>query len=65
MPPAAARSEPAAGGDAVGQEMRSDVLLWTCPEMYVYQIPPLKSESGAPPAPPAPPASHPSRRRTG
>ena len=24
----------------------TEVLLWTCQEMYVYQIPPLKNESG-------------------
>lgn len=39
----AARSAPS---EASGDEVHPEVLLWSCPEMYVYHIPPLKSESG-------------------
>jgi hypothetical protein len=44
----AATPAPAAAGapETSGDEVHPEVLLWSCPEMYVYQIPPLKSESG-------------------
>lgn len=29
-----------------GDDVNVETLLWTCKECYVYQIPPLKNESG-------------------
>jgi len=33
-------------GDETDAEANVEALLWTCKECYVYQIPPLKNESG-------------------
>ena len=42
----AGASEPPIVSEDSGPLDDHEVTLWTCKEMYVYQIPPLKSESG-------------------
>ena len=42
----AGASEPHIVSEDSGPLDDHEVTLWTCKEMYVYQIPPLKSESG-------------------